>query len=61
MSDAMTQASPASKASKASKAEVIEKYQRGQGDTGSPEVQVALLTHRINSLSQHFRKNRQGP
>jgi len=51
----MTQASPASKASKA---EVIEKYQRGQGDTGSPEVQVALLTHRINSLSQHFEKNR---
>ncbi|MHB1544360.1 MAG: 30S ribosomal protein S15 [Gammaproteobacteria bacterium] len=48
----MTQAPPASKA------EVIEKYQREQGDTGSPEVQVALLTHRINSLSQHFEKNR---
>ncbi len=48
----MMQASPASKA------EVIQKYQRAQGDTGSPEVQVALLTHRINSLTQHFEKNR---
>lgn len=33
---------------------VVEKYQRGQGDTGSPEVQVALLSERINSLGGHF-------
>ena len=45
-------------ASPASKAEIVEKFKRGQEDTGSPEVQVALLTHRINSLSQHFEKNR---
>lgn len=47
----MTETTPASKA------QVIEKFQRKNGDTGSPEVQVALLTHRINSLSQHFEKN----
>lgn len=33
---------------------VVGKYQRSQGDTGSPEVQVALLSERINSLSGHF-------
>jgi small subunit ribosomal protein S15 len=33
---------------------VVEKYQRAQGDTGSPEVQVALLSERISSLSGHF-------
>ena len=37
------------------KNEVIEKYRRGEGDTGSPEVQVALLTARINQLSEHFK------
>ncbi len=36
------------------KAEIIEKFQRGDGDTGSPEVQVALLTERINELQGHF-------
>ncbi len=41
-----------------SKRSVIEKYQRGAGDTGSPEVQVALLTARINGLSEHFQKNK---
>jgi len=35
---------------------IIEKYRRNEGDTGSPEVQVALLTERINQLSQdHFK------
>lgn len=34
---------------------VIEKYRRNEGDTGSPEVQVALLTARINQLSGHFK------
>lgn len=33
---------------------VIGKYQRGAGDTGSPEVQVALLSEHINSLGGHF-------
>ena len=36
------------------KTAVVEKYQRAKGDTGSPEVQVALLSQRINSLSGHF-------
>lgn len=37
------------------KAEIVAKFQRAQGDTGSPEVQVALLTARINELSGHFK------
>lgn len=36
------------------KHEVVKEYQRGAADTGSPEVQVALLTTRINDLTQHF-------
>ncbi|MBT8131174.1 MAG: 30S ribosomal protein S15 [Gammaproteobacteria bacterium] len=36
------------------KAETISEYQKGSGDTGSPEVQVALLSRRINELSAHF-------
>ena len=41
--------------SAATKAEIIKEYQTEDGDTGSPEVQVALLTHNINSLQEHFR------
>ncbi len=37
------------------KAEVIKAYGRKSGDTGSPEVQVALLSERINSLTDHFK------
>ncbi len=37
------------------KAQVIDAYQRFAGDTGSPEVQVALLTTRINHLTQHLK------
>ncbi len=37
------------------KAEIIKEYQLEDGDTGSPEVQVALLTHNINGLQDHFR------
>lgn len=33
---------------------VVEKYQRAKSDTGSPEVQIALLSERINSLAPHF-------
>lgn len=36
------------------KSQVVKEYQRGQTDTGSPEVQVALLTNNINNLSGHF-------
>ncbi|MBA2690766.1 MAG: 30S ribosomal protein S15 [Burkholderiales bacterium] len=37
------------------KAEVVTSYQRAGNDTGSPEVQVALLTERINHLTEHFK------
>lgn len=37
------------------KCQVVRDYQRAAGDTGSPEVQVALLTTRINSLIDHFK------
>jgi len=37
------------------KARVIAENQRQQGDTGSPEVQIALLTARINGLNDHFK------
>ncbi|MDA8095363.1 MAG: 30S ribosomal protein S15 [Betaproteobacteria bacterium] len=37
------------------KAQIVQDYQRVQGDTGSPEVQVALLTARINDLTDHFK------
>lgn len=40
------------------KAEVVEQFQRTQGDTGSPEVQVALLTARINVLTEHFKSHK---
>lgn len=36
------------------KADVIAEYKTGAGDTGSPEVQVALLTKRITELTEHF-------
>jgi len=34
---------------------VVQRHQKAAGDTGSPRVQVALLTERINSLTEHFR------
>ena len=37
------------------KAKVVSEYQRAANDTGSPEVQVALLTSRINELTTHFK------
>jgi small subunit ribosomal protein S15 len=37
------------------KAEVIKTYARKSGDTGSPEVQVAILSERINNLTEHFK------
>ena len=41
----------------AQKAQVVNTYQRSGKDTGSPEVQVALLTERINGLSEHFKSH----
>ncbi len=40
------------------KKDTIAKFARGKMDTGSPEVQVALLTQRINDLTPHFQKNK---
>lgn len=39
------------------KSEIITQYRTHDGDTGSPEVQVALLTRRINDLTEHFREH----
>ncbi|MBR0382257.1 MAG: 30S ribosomal protein S15 [Eubacterium sp.] len=39
------------------KQELIEKFGRTEGDTGSPEVQIAILTARINDLQGHFKEN----
>ncbi len=43
---------------KEEKGRLIKKYQVHEGDTGSPEVQVALLTERINGLTGHFEKHK---
>jgi small subunit ribosomal protein S15 len=40
------------------KKEIIEKFGRTPNDTGSPEVQVALLTERINTLTEHLKSNK---
>ncbi|HIU73249.1 MAG TPA: 30S ribosomal protein S15 [Candidatus Aphodousia faecipullorum] len=39
------------------KSEIVAQFQRKPGDTGSPEVQVALLTARINELTSHFKEH----
>ncbi|HJW02850.1 MAG TPA: 30S ribosomal protein S15 [Azospira sp.] len=39
------------------KAQIVGDFQRAQGDTGSPEVQIALLTARINDLTGHFKEH----
>jgi small subunit ribosomal protein S15 len=39
------------------KAQIMQQYQRAAGDTGSPEVQIALLTARINGLTDHFKQH----
>ena len=41
------------------KQEIIAKYAMHEGDTGSPEVQIALLTARINHLTEHLKTNKQ--
>jgi len=42
----------------ADKAEIVSKYAQAEGDTGSPEVQVALLTGRIVQLTDHFKDHK---
>ncbi|CUA83439.1 30S ribosomal protein S15 [Pseudidiomarina woesei] len=41
----------------AQKAEIVKEYGQGENDTGSPEVQVALLTANINELQSHFKEH----
>lgn len=43
---------------KVQKAEIMAKHARHEGDTGSPEVQIALLTARINHLNEHLKINK---
>ncbi|MBQ2119279.1 MAG: 30S ribosomal protein S15 [Clostridia bacterium] len=42
---------------KEEKTNIIKEYAIHEGDTGSPEVQIAILTNRINSLNEHLKKN----
>lgn len=44
--------------SKEKKAEIIKNYGRKEGDTGSPEVQIAILTERIRELTEHLKVNK---
>ena len=43
---------------KENKEKIMKKYEQHPGDTGSPEVQVALLTERINQLVDHLKRNK---
>ncbi len=43
---------------KAKKEEIVKKYARKQGDTGSPEVQIAILTEEINELTEHLKEHK---
>ncbi|HHV27280.1 30S ribosomal protein S15 [Anaerosalibacter bizertensis] len=43
---------------KEEKAKIIEDYKIHEGDTGSPEVQIAILTHRINTLNEHLKDHK---
>ena len=47
--------------STAEKAKIVGDFQQAQNDTGSPEVQVALLSNRINMLTEHFKINAKDP
>jgi small subunit ribosomal protein S15 len=44
---------------KATKQSLMEEFSRHEGDTGSPEVQIAILTNRINQLTGHLRAHKQ--
>ncbi|MDO5300943.1 MAG: 30S ribosomal protein S15 [Tissierellia bacterium] len=43
---------------KDAKQAIIKEYQREEGDTGSPEVQIAVLTHQINQLNEHLKEHK---
>ena len=43
--------------SKEKKEEIIKQYARSEGDTGSPEVQIAILSYRIKELTEHLKTN----
>lgn len=43
---------------KEAKSRIIEEYKIHEGDTGSPEVQIAILTHRINELNEHLKEHK---
>ncbi|MES9834062.1 MAG: 30S ribosomal protein S15 [Candidatus Thiodiazotropha sp. LLP2] len=45
--------------SAAEKKAIVDEYQRAPGDTGSPEVQIALMTGRITQLTDHFKEHKQ--
>ena len=40
------------------KQSIIDEYKTHEGDTGSPEVQIAILTYRINTLTEHLKSNK---
>jgi len=44
--------------SKQQKEDILKEYQRHEGDTGTPEVQIALLTFDINALNEHFKTHK---
>ena len=44
---------------KEAKTKIIKKYARDEKDTGSPEVQIAILTEEINALTEHLKNNKQ--
>ncbi len=44
--------------SKEEKNNIIEEYKTHEGDTGSPEVQIAILTYRINELNEHLKEHK---
>ena len=50
--------SPVVTLTREAKTDVIQKFAKHEGDTGSPEVQVALLTARINELTEHLREHK---
>ncbi len=43
---------------KETKAQIMAEFQRHEGDTGSPEVQIAILTHRIKTLTEHLKTHK---
>jgi small subunit ribosomal protein S15 len=45
--------------SAAEKKAIVDEYQRSPGDTGSPEVQIALMSSRITQLTEHFKEHKQ--